>query len=85
MCHSVVLVGTDVSEEHIASIFRSKNSVALSLQANYTDWGTATCRRNLVSTFVDLYPQKVAINFVDKWRGRVVRAADLLRSLISVF
>jgi hypothetical protein len=27
--------------------------VALSSQANYTDWGTATCRRNLVPTFVD--------------------------------
>jgi hypothetical protein len=29
------------------------NSVALSPQANYTDWVTATCRRNLVPTFVD--------------------------------
>jgi hypothetical protein len=29
------------------------NSVALSPQANYTDWATATCRRNLVPTFVD--------------------------------
>jgi hypothetical protein len=29
------------------------NSVALSPQANHTDWSTATCRRNLVSTFVD--------------------------------
>jgi hypothetical protein len=29
------------------------NSVALSRQANYTDWATATCRRNLVPTFVD--------------------------------
>jgi hypothetical protein len=28
-------------------------SVAFSLQANYTDWATATCRRNLVPTFVD--------------------------------
>jgi hypothetical protein len=28
-------------------------SVALSPQANYTDWATATCRRNLVPTFVD--------------------------------
>jgi hypothetical protein len=27
--------------------------VALSPQANYTDWATATCRRNLVLTFVD--------------------------------
>jgi hypothetical protein len=29
------------------------NSVALSLRANSTDWSTATCRRNLMSTFVD--------------------------------
>jgi hypothetical protein len=28
-------------------------SVALSPQVNYTDWVTATCRRNLVPTFVD--------------------------------
>jgi hypothetical protein len=30
-----------------------KNSVALSPQANYTDWVTATCQWNLVPTFVD--------------------------------
>jgi hypothetical protein len=29
------------------------NSVAFSPQANYTDWATATCPRNLVPTFVD--------------------------------
>jgi hypothetical protein len=29
------------------------NSMALSPRANYTDWATATCRRNLVPTFVD--------------------------------
>jgi hypothetical protein len=29
------------------------NSVAFSPQANYTDWTTATCSRNLVPTFVD--------------------------------
>jgi hypothetical protein len=29
----------------------STNSVALSPQANYTDWATATCRRNLVHNF----------------------------------
>jgi hypothetical protein len=28
------------------------NSVALSLQANYTNLATATCRQNLVPTFV---------------------------------
>jgi hypothetical protein len=29
------------------------NSVAFSSQANYTDSATATCRRNLMPTFVD--------------------------------
>jgi hypothetical protein len=29
------------------------NSVALSPQENYTDWAIATCRRNLVLTFMD--------------------------------
>jgi hypothetical protein len=29
------------------------SSVALSPRANYTDWATATCRRNVVPTFVD--------------------------------
>jgi hypothetical protein len=32
---------------------KQTNSVALSPRANYTDWATATCRRNLMSTFVD--------------------------------
>jgi hypothetical protein len=32
---------------------KQTNSVALSQQANYTDWTTATCRRNLVPTFAD--------------------------------
>jgi hypothetical protein len=32
---------------------KKKISVGLSPQANYTDWATATCRRNLVQTFVD--------------------------------
>jgi hypothetical protein len=32
---------------------KQTNSVAFSPRANYTDWATATCWRNLVSTFVD--------------------------------
>jgi hypothetical protein len=32
---------------------KQTNSLALSPRASYTDWSTATCRRNLVSTFVD--------------------------------
>jgi hypothetical protein len=53
------------------------NSVALSPQANYTDWATATCRRNLVSTFVDRgvsrgqhggSPTIVNLSFLDRSR-----------------
>jgi hypothetical protein len=47
------------------------NSVAFSLQANYTDWATATCWRNLVPTFADRGVSRV-------------RATDPPRSLISV-
>jgi hypothetical protein len=61
-----------VGEPTVWLRYERTNSVALSPRAYYTDWATATCRRNLVSTFVD--------------RGcRVVSAADPLRSLISVF
>jgi hypothetical protein len=34
-------------------MIKTTNSVALSLQVNYTDWATATCQRNLVPTSVD--------------------------------
>jgi hypothetical protein len=51
------------------------NSVALSPQANYTNWATATCRRNLVPTFVDRgvscgqrggSPTVVILSFLDR-------------------
>jgi hypothetical protein len=38
---------------HQTKTNKQKNSVALSPRANYTDWATATCQRNLVQTFVD--------------------------------
>jgi hypothetical protein len=53
------------------------NSVALSPQANYTDWATATCRQNLVPTFVDRWmsrgqsggsPTIVNLSFLDRRR-----------------
>jgi hypothetical protein len=53
------------------------NSVALSPRANYTDWSTATCRRNLVSIFVDRgvsrgqrgrSPTVVNLSFLDRSR-----------------
>jgi hypothetical protein len=42
-----------VTEICAGTIITQTNSMALSPQANYTDWTTATCRRNLVPTFVD--------------------------------
>jgi hypothetical protein len=54
-----------------------KNSMALSRQANYTDWATATCQRNLVLTFADRgasrgqrdgSPTAVNLSFLDRSR-----------------
>jgi hypothetical protein len=54
-----------------------QNSVALSPRANYTDWSTATCRRNLVPTFADRgvsrgqrggSPTAVNLRFLDRSR-----------------
>jgi hypothetical protein len=42
----------DENEVEGAEIWQKK-IVAFSPQANYTDWATATCRRNLVPTFAD--------------------------------
>jgi hypothetical protein len=53
------------------------NSVALSPQANYTDWAIATCLRNIVPTFVDKgvscgqrggTPTVVNLSFLDRSR-----------------
>jgi hypothetical protein len=39
---------------HISYVLsKKKDSVAFSPQANYTNWATATCRRNLVPSFAD--------------------------------
>jgi hypothetical protein len=51
--------------------------MALSPQANYTDWTTATCRWNLVPTFVDRgvlrgqrgrSPTVINLSFLDRSR-----------------
>jgi hypothetical protein len=42
-----------VAYETARFIPTKRYSVVLSAQANYTDWATATCRRNLAPTFVD--------------------------------
>jgi hypothetical protein len=41
------------------------NSMAFSAQANYTDWATATCWRNLVPTFAD---RGVPTSDLNDWR-----------------
>jgi hypothetical protein len=55
----------------------NSNSVTLSPRANYTDWATATCRRNLVPTIVDRgvtrgqrdgFPTVVNLSFLDRSR-----------------
>jgi hypothetical protein len=51
----------------------SKNSVALSPQANYTDWVTATCRRNLVPTFVSRWVSRGIDPVKGTWNKGYVR------------
>jgi hypothetical protein len=56
---------------------KQTNSVSFSPQANYTNWATATCRRNLVPTFADRgvsrgqrggSPTAVNLSFIDRRR-----------------
>jgi hypothetical protein len=56
---------------------KQTNSVAFSPQAKYTDWATATCRRNLAPTFADRgvssgqrggSPTAVNLSFLDRSR-----------------
>jgi hypothetical protein len=64
----------------VAHIFMTLTlTVALSPQANYTDWATATCRRNLVPAFVDrgVSPLRLLISVFS------TRAATLLSSSSS--
>jgi hypothetical protein len=56
---SVVMISEECDESvkgqapFITSELQQTKVVALSPQANYTDWSTATCRRNLMPTSVD--------------------------------
>jgi hypothetical protein len=49
----LLLEGDGARAQKTAFFIDETNSTAVSLQANYTDWATATSRRNLVQTFVD--------------------------------
>jgi hypothetical protein len=64
-------------DNQIPQTIKQTNSVALSPQANFTDWATATCWRNLVPTFVDKgmsrdqrrgTPTVVNLSFLDRSR-----------------
>jgi hypothetical protein len=75
-----------------ARIIKTKkqtNSVALSPRANYTDCATATCRRNLVPTFVDRgvsrgerdgSPTVINLSFLDRSRYFFFQVAPHLSS-----
>jgi hypothetical protein len=63
--------------------------MALSLQANYIDWATATYRQNLVTTFVDRgvsrgqrggSPMVVNLSFLDRSRYFFFQVAPHLSS-----
>jgi hypothetical protein len=65
------------------------NTVSLSPQANYTDWATPTCRRNLVPTFADRgvsrgqrsgYPTAINLSFLDPSRYYFFQKAPQLSS-----
>jgi hypothetical protein len=47
-----IVIVEDLSEWRCLSPYQT-NSVALGPRANYTNWSTAMCGRNLVPTFVD--------------------------------
>jgi hypothetical protein len=68
---------------------KETNSVASSPQANYTDWATATCWRNLVPTFADRgvsrgqrggSPTVVNLSFLDRSRYVFFQVAPHLSS-----
>jgi hypothetical protein len=56
-CFPIIMIDSphDLPFHHVhkgRDFQKQTNSVALSPRANYTDWSIATCRRNLVPTFV---------------------------------
>jgi hypothetical protein len=77
-----------ITKTHRLKVTKTK-SVALSPQANYTDWTTATCRRNLVHIFVDRgvsrgqrggSPTVVNLSFLDRSRYFFFQVAPHLSS-----
>jgi hypothetical protein len=69
--------GTHLERTTRRCAYKKQTPWPLSLHANYTDWSTATCRRNLVPTFVDRgmsrgqrggSPTVVNLSFLDRSR-----------------
>jgi hypothetical protein len=67
--------------------------VALSPQANYTDWATATCRRNLVSTSADRRvsrgqhgrsPTVVNLSFIERNYTAVYKCSNKKRAFLYI-
>jgi hypothetical protein len=83
--------GLGITQPRTEKTNKQTNSVALSPRANYADWAAATCRRNLVPTFVDRgvlrgqgggSPTVVNLSFLDRIeRKRVpkLRKKNLVR------
>jgi hypothetical protein len=69
-----------IPEDSILHCYRREdkkqtNSVALSPQANYTDWSTATFRQNLVPTFADRGGDNTK-SYIVVLYGRLIIALD---------
>jgi hypothetical protein len=60
--HSGINLQIRASTEQKRNFTYKTNSVALSPQAKYTDWATATCRRNLVPNVSATYPPRSLIS-----------------------
>jgi hypothetical protein len=86
MKHTFTILKTDINymswlPNQTSKLFKyTKQTVAFSPQANYTDWATATGRRNLVPTFVDRgvsrgqrggSPRVVNLSFLDRFKYTV--------------
>jgi hypothetical protein len=61
---------------------RKTNSMALSLQANYTDWATATCRQNLVPTLADRGVSRGQRGGTPRWRQYIPPKCRFLQELM---
>jgi hypothetical protein len=77
-CYSFILPTAPQSSPSSTHGGYRKNSAALSPQANYTDWASASCRQNLVPSFVDRRvsrgqrggsPTVVILSFLDRTHG----------------